>query len=436
MDDEQRGRVATAVKASPAPAGYPSWRDYWTAHGMPWRTEPEIDAQRQRYLSERRAIRPDIARGVFPFLGVTLDRADVEWLLATHESLGMVGPVSWDDERAKLEKDRRQGLDLRGADLRNASLTALPLARLLGGLTHPERMTSTHVQRHSAAVQLAGANLDRAHLEQAELGRVRLDGVNFEFAQMQQADLGGAHLEHASLRGANLAGAYLRRVFVDEATNLDGMIIGDRTLGFITIVDANWGDVNLSPIAWADVPMLGDEERARKSSTTDDAGKRHRKDRTKRIRDYEDATRANRQLAQALRAQGLNEYADRFAYRAQVLQRGVLRRQGNLLRYIGSLFLWFIAGYGYRPMRSFAAYALVVLAFATTYFALGGASGHALSWNEAIVISMTAFHGRGFFSTVFQPSDLQAGVAAVEAFVGLLIEIVFIATFTNRFFAR
>jgi hypothetical protein len=43
---------------------------------------------------------------------------------------------------------------------------------------------------------------------------------------------------------------------------------------------------------------------------------------------------------------------------------------------------------------------------------------------------------RGFFSSVFRPGGLLAAVAAVEAFIGLLIEIVFIATFTQRFFAR
>jgi hypothetical protein len=67
---------------------------------------------------------------------------------------------------------------------------------------------------------------------------------------------------------------------------------------------------------------------------------------------------------------------------------------------------------------------------------LGGANGQALTWSEALVISMTAFHGRGFLSSVFQPGDLQAAVAAVEAFIGLLIEIVLIATFPQRFFAR
>jgi hypothetical protein len=142
------------------------------------------------------------------------------------------------------------------------------------------------------------------------------------------------------------------------------------------------------------------------------------------------------QLAAVLRSQGMRDQADRFSYRAQVLQRGVLRHRRRLGAALGSWFLDLISGYGYRPMRSLITYVFVILAFAAAYFTLGGANGQALSWNEAIVISMTAFHGRGFFSSVFQPGDLQAAVAAVEAFVGLLIEIVFIATFTQRFFAR
>jgi hypothetical protein len=116
-----------------------------------------------------------------------------------------------------------------------------------------------------------------------------------------------------------------------------------------------------------------------------------------------------------------------------VLRRKGLRGWGAAL---GSWFLDLISGYGYRPMRSLIAYIVVILGFAATYFALGGANGQLHSWNEALVVSMTAFHGRGFFAAVFQPGDLQAAVAAVEAFIGLLIEIVFIATFTQRFFAR
>ena len=101
-------------------------------------------------------------------------------------------------------------------------------------------------------------------------------------------------------------------------------------------------------------------------------------------------------------------------------------------QYLFSLFLDLLAGYGYKPGRSFIAYALVVSVFATIYHLLGV---H-LAWNEAIVISMTAFHGRGFFPDQFHPGDPQALVAAIEAFVGLLIEVTFIATLTQRLFGK
>jgi len=49
-----------------------------------WRTGPEIDAERQKFLTERLAIAPDIQRGIYPFKDVSLTRADIEWLLITH----------------------------------------------------------------------------------------------------------------------------------------------------------------------------------------------------------------------------------------------------------------------------------------------------------------------------------------------------------------
>jgi hypothetical protein len=87
------------------------WKDYWTAEGMSWRTEQEIDADRQRYLAERRAVTPDIEKGIYPFRdgtgSIPLTRADVEWLLATHESHDVRGPVVWEDERDKPEDEQR-----------------------------------------------------------------------------------------------------------------------------------------------------------------------------------------------------------------------------------------------------------------------------------------------------------------------------------------
>ncbi len=70
-------------------------RVHWREQGHPWRTEPEVDANRQEELSRHRAIIPDIEKGISPFKGMKLPHADIEWLLATHED-GR-GPVDWSD---------------------------------------------------------------------------------------------------------------------------------------------------------------------------------------------------------------------------------------------------------------------------------------------------------------------------------------------------
>jgi hypothetical protein len=152
------------------------------------------------------------------------------------------------------------------------------------------------------------------------------------------------------------------------------------------------------------------------------------------------AVRANRQLAVVLRAQGLNEAADRFAYRAQVLRRRVLRRSGARAYgpYIFSWLLDVLAGYGYKPGRTLVAYLSTVLGFAIIYEVLGLLAGGrpAMSPLYALVVSIISFHGRGFFPGGFLPTLPMAVCAACEAILGLTIEISFIATFTQRYFGR
>ena len=123
-----------------------------------------------------------------------------------------------------------------------------------------------------------------------------------------------------------------------------------------------------------------------------------------------------------------------------------------------SYLLDLIAGYGYRPLRSLATYMFIISIFAILYWCVTnnisltfGLFTHLITWlgitpppppsqhlqgYEAFVVSMTSFHGRGFFQPSQSPGDKVAILAAIEAAVGLLIEITFIATFTQRFFAR
>src|SRR5258708_40084289 len=125
-----------------------AWRNFWEQSGQSWRTEPEIDEERQKYLAERRTIIPDIEKGIHPFRNIVLSRADVEWLLATHEH-GQ-GPVDWSDE----SQQEREGLDIRGANLFQVDLQHLPLARLRGGLTMEEWRNATVEQSNKARERL------------------------------------------------------------------------------------------------------------------------------------------------------------------------------------------------------------------------------------------------------------------------------------------
>jgi uncharacterized protein YjbI with pentapeptide repeats len=520
------------------------WTEYWKAQGVPWRTQPEIDEERQRFLAERRAVKPDIAEGVYPFKDIKLDRADVEWLLATHEN-GR-GPIDWDDETQR----ERVGLDLRGAHVYQTNLSTLPLARAIGGLSLAEMSTvaaqaqalaaaAAHFEgvqafdidlRHSmlmgaqfAGVQFVDAHFERATLIGSRFERSRLHGPHFEgatlilatFEQVQApathfdgaalanvraaradffeshfegADCNGAHFEgarfgkatlhgtnlsQARLEGAVLDGAHLegkklsegevaqlrvwrpdfpavleptdmRGAVLDSESSVVGCTLGNEQMGGVSLADARIADVNLAVVEWAftkrgslrrhiEAIELGDEREARKSANR--AGMP--KSSAEQLTGYKDAVRAYRQLATALRSQGLNEDADRFAYKAQKLQRQVLRRQGRRGAVFGSWFLDLIAGYGYRPMRSFITYLLVVVGFAAIYFVLRDSVHPSLNPLDSIIFSITSFHGRGF-----SPGEVVALhnpltiFAALEAIIGLLIEITFIATFTQRFFAR
>jgi uncharacterized protein YjbI with pentapeptide repeats len=179
---------------------------------MTWRTEPEVDTERQRFLMGRRAIKPDIERGIYPFRdangSIKLARADVEWLLATHESGGMRGPVDWSD----VKQQGRKRLDLQQADLSFVHLTGLPLARANLRLTHLE-----HAQLDE--VHLEGAFLCGARLERADLHGAHMERADLRLSHLEQADLRGAHLERATCHAAYAPGACF------DAAHLEGAVL-------------------------------------------------------------------------------------------------------------------------------------------------------------------------------------------------------------------
>src|SRR5579871_137915 len=196
------------------------WRAYWKAQDQPWRTEPEITNERQRFLAERRALAPNTDEGVYPFKGIKLSRADVEWLLATHQAAKLEGG------RGSTRWQIPTGLDLRGADLRKVNLSYLPLYGMRGGLTLEEWLSTDEEQREQAHTHLEHANLHGAHLERAVLLGAVLARANLRAAHLTGADCSEAHLEHALLHQAHLEGASLYKAHLEGAELIDAHLEG------------------------------------------------------------------------------------------------------------------------------------------------------------------------------------------------------------------
>ena len=338
-----------------------------------------------------------------------------------------------------LERATLQGADLDGASLIDAYLehAFLNFAHLEGanlGGAHLENALLQCAYLNRAALRYAylrGAEFYEDHMEGADLEGAHLEGASLLRAYLEGADLSEAHLEGTDIRYAHLEGCILHRAFFDSNTKLDNTVYSNQHAS-ASLADVHWCDVNVAVVDWSKLTILGDELKARQHNNDDEKPK----DKQKHLNDYNSAVRAYRQLAVVLRNQGLNEDTARFAYRAQLMQRKVFWYQRKFGQYLFSLFLDMLAGYGYKPWRSFVAYLIVITAFATAYFVIGRTVGPILSPLGSLVFSMTSFHGRGFFHGGIGLDDPLTVLAALEAFVGLLIEVTFIATLTQRLFGK
>jgi uncharacterized protein YjbI with pentapeptide repeats len=393
---------------------------------------------------------------------------------------------------------------LEGADLSKASLKRAILAgaHLEGAdLTKAHLEGATILEAHLEGTVLFEASLEGANLFEAHLEGARLIGAHLEGARLFSTHFEGKALDSEEQKRLHtwlphfptvLSPTDLRGVFLNTRTRLDELHVGNDQYGYVALADIHWGDVNLTVVDWTMLKRLGDETLAvhRHLEEEEDAqpgerglpagveraidgmlraqevsdvvanyvlrsptlAKRLRervargeqtRPETRQQRERERlqvAVRANRQLAVVLRAQGVNEAADRFAYRASVLQRRVLRHSGvrSAGSYVFSWFLDMLAGYGYKPGRTLIAYISTILSFAIIYSIAGLLTGKqpSLSPLDALIISIVSFHGRGFFPGGFLPTLPMAGCAACEAIIGVAIEISFIATFTQRYFGR
>lgn len=311
-------------------------------------------------------------------------------------------------KKAILAKAYLKDADLRGVDLEEADLRGVDLegASLRGANLEGANLRGANLRK----ADLVDANLRGADVTTADLQGANLFNADFREANFYKADLQGASFVRAKLAGANLSHA----VF-GIRTDLGGAKLGDQDLGLVSVADTIWNDVILASADWSALlegVRLGDD----------------------RQEEAPVAARANQQLALALRAQGLNAEASELDYRARMWRLRDLWQKRRFPAFTVSALVCLVSGYGYRPLRSFGAYAITILVFTGLYLLNSHFVAPHLTWDEALVLSVSSFHGRGFFSSTISLGDTYARLSVVEAFIGLLIEATLIATFTQRIF--
>lgn len=381
--------------------------------------------KRQAELEE--AYTANLAAGAPPYAGAHFrDRAELEWVIARrgwdtrHDAYTVkyvLLPRGEVVERADLRGAVFGRLDLAGIQLRRADLSEANL-----------------VHANLAGADLVDADFSRGDLGFADLHDANLHSTHLAGTSLREANLADVTLHYADLRGArmyraNLAGASLVGVSFDASSVIAAARLDTRT----RLCDVNWGGAPLSHIAWSAAPRLGDE------LTPIQSPHDHRADTPTRVSVWRDAARAYQQLAAALRAQGLDDAATPYAYRAQTLRRKVYFREGSLGRWFFSWLLATLAGYGYKLQNILITYALTLSAFALVYLAAGLPGDHTSTLAQHLansyLVSLTAIHGRTFFEQFGIGSSLS-WVAAIESVCGLVIEAVFTSMLVQRFFAR
>ncbi|MFI5272045.1 MAG: pentapeptide repeat-containing protein [Ktedonobacterales bacterium] len=358
-------------------------------------------------------------------------RQELLWIMRANN---WSGDSPYSKGAAKLSGINLAGAHLAGAMLKGADLTH---ANLVGTDLRGAKLASTSLRGADASdamlcdADLVGADLSGAVLIGANLTRANLLSARMRRAQLQTAILAEASLELTDLRSADLANAELKGARL-QAVNVNG----ETNVGGVKLDETTWveqiqhlAELNLASIDWGGVSRLGDAQSlARARATKDDAELRTA---------YRRAIRAYYALAVALRTQGEVVAASNFRFREQVLRRELYRLEKHRAEWVLSYLLEWTAGYGERPLWTVRLYGATLAFFALLFYGASGIWGpHWLPWSF-LFLSLTAFHGRGFFPGLIPGTDALADpitvLAAVEAVLGLVLEVLFVASFTRRF---
>ena len=369
----------------------------------------------ERIAELRAAYDANVAASKPPYAGVAIRSAgELRWILSERGWSGQEDPQG--RARPQLEEADLRGINVSHMQLRQAILrrAAIDGACFFGADLYRAELQGTKCEKADfRQVDLFGADLDRAWLWDAD----------FRGARLARTSLCATHFRGADLRGADLTGAWMDSTTRFRAVKLDST----TRLGQVV-----WNSVPLIQVDWSQMRQSGEESEITR-----------RAPRNERLQAIIAAQQAYDGLAVVLQNQGVKDWASHYHLRALRLERRAQLLRGNTLSWFVSWLIDMLSGYGQYVGRALRAYALVIVVFASTYYGLTNYLGALfptrstrLAPIEALVLSVSSFHGRGFFPQSLSLGDPIAVVAAAEAIIGLFNELVFITTFSRRVLDR
>ncbi len=221
-------------ETNPAKVRYPSnddpavWRSYWRQMEQPWRTEPEISPERQRYLMNLYKRSLSSPQSDPPFARIILHRGDIEWLQQTTVRMnfeiptGRINPRLLDVHGADIRANLK-GLDLKNVARRDADAArAVVNSRPEGPRADDEAAESSTSVPHQDTENSADTSLpmepprlsDQAKAQPADPQVVQNLKAAYETGER---DFTGWYLAGADLQGVNLRNARLQDVDFRDA---------------------------------------------------------------------------------------------------------------------------------------------------------------------------------------------------------------------------
>ena len=293
---------------------------------------------------------------------------------------------------------------------------------------------------------LAGANLKKVSLSKATIEKARLSG-----ADLSQSDLSGTHLFDCNLNGADLIGANLSDCDVTHCSmkraDLAKASIVNSRLWNSDLTKANLSEADLSGSDMWNTKLFkaklwhavfsGARSINRKSFS------RGEKVFNKICVDESGAVSAEesyRDIKQYFISNGMYNDASWASFKEKTMERLALKKKGDW-RYIPSLVMSGLCGYGEKPHRIILSAFLAILTFAALYntfntVVFSADNAYSLRWFDYLYYSTITFTTVGYGDFVPKAHIAARLLAAAEAFFGVFLTGLFIFTLARKYSAR